>query len=189
MKISIGSHPIIQPNPVLVIGSYDEDGVPNLMTIAWGSICCSAPPCVAISPAKKTKTYDNIMRRNAFTVNIPSDSFIKETDYVGIYSGRKENKFESLGLTPVRSELVEAPYVEEFPFVLECRVIQSTEIGEHTQQFIGNIMDIKAEKDLLGKDNLPDIMKVRPIVYDQVGKNYYGIGDLLAKAFSIGVKS
>ena len=111
MKVSIGAKPFIQPNPVLVIGSYDQNDLPNIMTVAWGGICCSVPPCIAISPAKSSRTYKNIIATQAFTVNIPSVSFVAETDYVGIYSGNKENKFESFGLTPVRSKLVIAPYM------------------------------------------------------------------------------
>ena len=188
MKISIGAKPYIQPNPVLVIGSYDENGVPNLMTVAWGGVCCSVPPCVSISPAKRTKTWSNIMVHQAFTVNIPSEALVSETDYVGIYKGKKENKFESLGLTPVRCKTVNAPYAEEFPFVLECKVIDSLEIGEYTQQFIGEILDIRVEETVLGDDGLPDIKKVSPFVYDEVSRNYYSIGGLLAKAFSVGKK-
>lgn len=188
MKISIGPHPIIQPNPVLVVGSYDKDKVPNLMTVAWGSICCSVPPCVAISPAKRTKTYENITLNQAFTVSVPSESLVRETDYVGIYKGKRENKFESLGLTAVQSEIVNAPYADEFALVLECKVIQSHQIGEFMQQFIGEIMDIKAESSILGENNLPDIAKLLPIVYDDVERNYYKTGDWLAKAFSVGSK-
>ena len=188
MKVSIGPKPFIQPNPVLVVGSYDRSGEPNIMTVAWGGMCCSVPPCITISPAKKSRTCENIMVSQAFTISIPSTNFVKEVDYVGIYSGRNENKFKSLGLTPVRSEKVNAPYVNEFPFILECKVIYSHEIGVDTQQFIGEIIDIKAEEEILGGDGLPDIRKVQPFVYDEVGGNYYKIGDLVAKAFLIGKK-
>jgi len=125
---------------------------------------------------------------DAFTVNIPAVSHVRETDYAGIYSGKKENKFESLGLTPVKSELVNAPYVEEFPFILECKVTHSIEIGSYTRQFIGEILDIKAEEDVLGEKKLPDIGKVQPFVYDEVDQNYYAVGELIAKAFSLGKK-
>ncbi len=188
MKVSIGAQPFIQPLPVLVIGSYDQNGTPNIMTAGWGGICCRVPPCAAIYTAKSTRTYENIMASQAFTVNIPSISFVEETDYVGIYSGKNENKFESLGLTPVRSQTVNAPYIAEFPFILECKVIHSYEISLRTQQFIGEIVDLKAEEEILGEDRLPDIRKVQPFVYDDIGKNYYKTGELLAKAFSIGRK-
>lgn len=188
MKVSVGAKPFIMPNPVLVIGSYDQNGAANIMTVAWGGICCSVPPCIAISPAKSSRTYKNIITSQAFTVNIPSVSFVAEADYAGIYSGNKENKFESLGLTPVRSQIVNAPYIAEFPFALECKVVHIFKIGVRTEQFIGEIVDIKAEEDILGEDRLPDISKVQPLVYDEVGQNYYKTGELLAKAFSVGKK-
>ena len=189
MKISIGPNPFIQPNTVFVVGSYDGERQPNLMTVAWGGICCSKPPCIAISPAKKTKTYQNIMYTKAFTINIPSVSHVKETDYVGIYSGKKENKFESLGLTSIESDLVNAPYVDEFPFILECKVQHDLELGSDMHLFIGEILDIKAEKNILGENGLPDIRKVQPFVYDEIDRNYYALGEFIAKAFSIGKKT
>ena len=189
MKKSIGTHPFIFPNPVLLIGSYDENQVPNLMTVAWGGICCSVPPSIAISPAKRTLTSRNIKKHGAFTVCIPSEDQVREADYVGIYSGRDENKFEALELTEVRSDLVTAPFAAEFGMVLECRVSQTIEIGEYTMQFIGEILDIKAEEGILGDDGLPDIKKANPFVYDQVGKKYYSLGDFLVKAFEVGRKT
>ncbi len=187
MKKSIGPKTLIQPHPVLVIGSYDKEGRPNIMTAAWGGICCSSPPCVAISLRAATHTYSNIMASQAYTVNIPSIDRVKEADYAGIYSGKTENKFESLGLTPVKSELVNAPYVKEFPFVLECQVLQTIEIGLHTQ-FIGEIKDVKADEDVLGENGLPDIEKVKPFLFDSSSRGYYAFGDLVANAFSVGRK-
>ncbi len=94
MKKSIGPRTIIQPNPVLIIGSYDQNGQANMMTVAWGGICCSKPPCAAISLRQATYTYGNIQHYKAFAINIPSTAFVKEADYAGIYSGKQENKFE-----------------------------------------------------------------------------------------------
>lgn len=187
MKKSIGPKTLIQPHPVLVVGSYDRDGAPNIMTAAWGGICCSSPPCVAVSLRKATYTYGNIVASQAFTVNIPSADRVKEADYAGIYSGKTENKFESLGLTPVKSELVNAPYVREFPFALECQVLHTFEIGLHTQ-FIGEIKDIKADEEMLGENGLPDYRKVKPILYDSSSSSYIAYGDRVAKAFTIGRK-
>ena len=92
------------------------------MTIAWGGICCSKPPCVTISLRKATYTYGNIMERQAYTVSVPSVRYVREADYFGIASGRNVNKFSKTGLTPVRSEMVDAPYVVEFPMILECNL-------------------------------------------------------------------
>ena len=128
MKKSIGAKTIVFPTPVFVVGSYDKSGKPNAMVVAWGGICCSTPPCVAIAIREATYTYGNIMARKAFTISIPSEKFIKEADYFGIVSGRTEDKFAATKLTPVKSDLVDAPYVKEFPFILECSVIQSCKI-------------------------------------------------------------
>jgi len=185
MKKSIGPRTLLQPNPVLIVGSYDPDGRANMMTVAWGGICCSKPPCAAISLRQATYTYGNIQHSKAFTINIPSTSFVKEADYVGIYSGKQENKFESLGLTPVKSDVVNAPCVEEFPVVLECEVLKVVEIGLHTQ-FIGEIKDIKAEESILAENGLPDITKVQPFIYNSAGQDYYALGDFLGKAYTVG---
>jgi len=187
MKKSIGPRAIIQPNPVLIIGSYDQNSQANMMAVAWGGICCSKPPCAAISLRQATYTYGNIQHQKAFTINIPSTAFVKEADYAGIYSGKQENKFESLGLTPVKSDVVNAPYVKEFPVALECEVLKVVEIGLHTQ-FIGEIKDIKADESILAENGLPDIAKVQPFIYNSAGQDYYALGDFLGKAYTVGRK-
>lgn len=185
MKKSFGAKALAYPNPVWCVGSYDANDKPNLMTIAWGGICCSKPPAVTISLRKATYTYGNLMARKAYTINVPSVKYIKETDYVGIFSGKKENKFETTGLTPVKSELVDAPYVAEFPMILECKVIHTYEIGLHTQ-FIGEIIDVKVEQDALNDAGLPDMVKVAPFIYGGEIQTYYRIGEEIGKAFKIG---
>jgi flavin reductase (DIM6/NTAB) family NADH-FMN oxidoreductase RutF len=184
MKKSIGSKSIVYPTPVFVVGTYDQSGNPNVMTAAWGGICCSSPPCVDVSLRKATYTYGNIVEKKAFTISIPPETYVKEADYFGIVSGRTENKFLRSGLTPVKSEVVDAPYVQEFPFVLECKLLHTLEIGLHTL-FIGEIMDIKIDEDVIGEKGLPDIEKVKPIIWAP-GANYYRVGNSLGKAFSIG---
>jgi flavin reductase (DIM6/NTAB) family NADH-FMN oxidoreductase RutF len=185
MKKSVGAKTIIFPTPVLIVGTYDSSGKPNLMAAAWGGICCSRPPCVAISLREATYTHGNIVERKAFTINILSESRVKEADYYGIATGRDEDKFAVTGITPVKSELVDAPYGKEFPMVLECNLLHTIEIGLHTQ-FIGEIMDVKAEVEVLGDNGLPDIEKVKSFLFDSSNRGYYGFGEYLVKAFSIG---
>jgi len=185
MKKSIGARPLVYPTPVFVIGTYDSAGKPNVMAAAWAGICCSSPPCVTLSLRKATYTYGNIMEQRCFTLNIPSQDYLKEVDYFGMVSGKKEDKFSATGLTPVRSELVNAPYVKEFSLVLECRVIHTLEIGLHTQ-FVGEILDIKAEEAVLAEDGLPNIEKVKPFIFAPVYRTYYGVGEFLGKAYSVG---
>jgi flavin reductase (DIM6/NTAB) family NADH-FMN oxidoreductase RutF len=187
MKTSFGAQTLVFPTPAWCVGSYDAGGNPNVMTIAWGGICCSDPPCVSISLRKATYTYDNIMRRRAYTISVPSERYVKQADYFGLVSGRNVDKFEKTGLTPVDSELVDAPYVGEFPMVLECQVIHHHEIGLHTQ-FVGQILDVKVEDAALTDDGQPDITSIRPIVFSPKVGQYHGIGELVGRAFEIGRK-
>jgi len=185
MKKSLGAKTLLFPTPVLMVGTYDRAGKPNLMNAAWGGICCSQPPCVAVSLRKATYSHAAIVERKAFTVGIACETRMVEADYVGITSGRDVDKFASTGLTPVRSDLVDAPYAAEFPVVLECRLLHTVEIGLHTQ-FIGEIVDVKADADVLADDGLPDICQIRPLIYDTAHKGYHAVGPLLGKAFSVG---
>ncbi|MBN1931735.1 MAG: flavin reductase family protein [Desulfobacterales bacterium] len=185
MKKSIGAKTIVYPTPVFIVGTYDEAGEPNVMTAAWGGICCSEPPCVAVSLRKATYSYGNIIANRAFTINIASETHVKEADYFGIVSGKNKNKFSASGLTAVRSNLVNAPYVKEFPLVLECKVLHILEIGLHTQ-FVGEILDVKAEEEVLGENDLPNINKIKPFLFAPIRHAYFGIGNFLGEAFSIG---
>jgi flavin reductase (DIM6/NTAB) family NADH-FMN oxidoreductase RutF len=185
MKKSLGAKTLIYPAPVWIVGSYDKDNKPNLMTIAWGGICCSKPPCVTVSLRKATYTYNNIMERNAFTVNVPSEQYVKVADYCGMASGRNVDKYSQTNLTAVKSEIVDAPYIQEFPLILECKLFKTVELGLHTQ-FIGEILDVKADETILNEKGIPAMEKVKPFIYAPELQSYYGIGQYLGQAFSIG---
>ncbi|MCX6640266.1 MAG: flavin reductase family protein [bacterium] len=185
MKKSLGSQTLVYPTPVWIIGSYDKSGKPNAMAVAWGGVCCSKPACVTISLRKATYTYGCIMERQAYTVNVPSEKYAKEADYFGVASGREVNKFAQTGLTAVHSNLVDAPYIAEFPLILECKVIHTHEIGLHTQ-FIGEILDVKADPEILDDKDNPLIQKIRPIIYAPGLRQYLGIGELLGIGYKLG---
>jgi flavin reductase (DIM6/NTAB) family NADH-FMN oxidoreductase RutF len=185
MKKSLGAQTLAYPTPTWVVGTYDQEGKPNAMTAAWGGICCSDPPCVAVSLRKATYSFAAMVARKAFTINVPSAAHVKQADYVGSTSGREVDKFAWTGLTPVRSELVDAPYIAEFPLVLECQVVQVIELGLHTQ-FVGRIVDVKADEEVLGPDGLPMIEKLKPIIFSPGNRAYYAVGERLGKAFDIG---
>jgi flavin reductase (DIM6/NTAB) family NADH-FMN oxidoreductase RutF len=185
MKKSFGPKTLIYPAPVWVVGTYDADGRPNIMTIAWGGICCSQPPCIAISLRKATYSYGNIVEQKAFTINVPSEEHAKAADHVGMVSGRNLDKFAATKLTPIHAEFVDAPYVAEFPMILECRLLKTVEIGFHTQ-FIGEVVDVKVDEEVLSEKGLPQIEKIRPFVFSPEVKAYHAIGVNIGQAFSIG---
>lgn len=186
MKKSLGTKLFAMPSPVWVVGSYDVDGQPNIMTVAWGGICCSAPPCIAISLRKSRLTYINILQQKAFTVNIPSVQHIAETDYIGLVSGKDKNKFAATGLTPIRSDNVNAPYVNEFPLAFECKLLHAIEMGAHTQ-FIGQILGVKADEEVLGHNGIPIARLVNPLISCASDRAYYAFGEYLGQAYSTGL--
>ena len=185
MKKSLGANTILYPTPVLLVGTYDAAGKPNIMTAAWGGICCSRPPCVTVSLRKATYTYGNIVQQGAYTINIPSEKYVIQADYCGLISGTRADKFAETGLTPVQSTLVSAPYIEEFPLILECRLVHQIELGLHTQ-FVGEILDVKAGEDALDDKGALDIEKLKPFFFAPAVNAYYGTGRRLGNAFSIG---
>ena len=186
MKVSLPAQTILLPSPVLIIGTYGSDGMPNIMNAAWGGIASSKPPCISVSLREATLSYHNIKQTEAFTVNIPSEKYLKEADFVGIVSGRKYDKFKETRLTPEKSKLVNAPIVKEFPYSLECKLIRQVDLGLHTM-FIGKIVGMVADSEVLNPNQLPDIEKVRPMLWGSFGSMaYYTIGDKLGDAFSVG---
>lgn len=184
---SLGPKTLIFPTPVLLIGTYDKDGKPNLMTAAWGGICCSKPVCVTVSLRQATYTYGNLLHSKAYTLSIPSRDQVLIADCCGLTSGRDRDKFADLGLTAVKSELVAAPYPDEMPMVLECALVQTVELGLHTM-FVGEVKDVKVRPDCLGADGKPDPAKVQPLCFMPEDRRYWSLGEPVAAAFSVGLK-
>ncbi len=185
MKKSLGPKTLLYPAPVWIIGSYDKNNKPDAMAAAWAGICCSDPACVSVAIRPARQTYANITKKKAFTVNVPSEKYVKQADYFGIASGKTADKFKLTGLTPVKSELVDAPYVKEFPLVAECRLIKILELGAHSL-FIGEILDVKADQEILAENGLPDVNKLNTFLFSPCDKNYYKTGSYLAQGYSVG---
>jgi flavin reductase (DIM6/NTAB) family NADH-FMN oxidoreductase RutF len=184
MKKSVGCKTYLHPAPVVVVGTYDENNKPNIMTAAWSGIVNSNPPMISVSLRKATYTYKNIIAKNAFTINIPTREYIYEADYVGTVSGKNEDKFKSTGLTPAKSDCVDAPFVSEFPLVLECKLVKYDDLGLHTI-FIGEVIDAKVDEEYLRDNGEPNIEKISPVSY-MCGENaYYALGDFLGDGFSV----
>jgi flavin reductase (DIM6/NTAB) family NADH-FMN oxidoreductase RutF len=185
MKKDIGAKTVLFPTPVLVVATYDNNGKPNAMTAAWGGICCSKPPCVTVSLRKATYTYDSLMEKKVYTINIAGKRYAKEVDYFGIASGRDEDKFAVTGLTPIKSDFVDAPYIDEFPVNLECKIVHIADLGLHTQ-FVGEVVNAKIDSSLADNGGQPMIEQVMPLLFAPNSGNYYTVGEEIGKAFSIG---
>ena len=177
-KKSLGVRAELHPKPAAVIGSYDQEGKPNIMTAAWIGISNSNPLSIAVSMRPATYSYGNLTETGAFTVNIPSSDMARYVDYAGRFSGRDVDKFKETGLTPVRAEFVNAPYVKEFPIVIECELTAMYELGSH-RQFIGKVIDVKADEAILDANGRVDMALLNPLIY--VGGKYYESGGFVGE--------
>jgi flavin reductase (DIM6/NTAB) family NADH-FMN oxidoreductase RutF len=186
MKKNLGPKLGIYPTPVVVVGTFDENGKANLATLAWTGVCCSEPPMVQISVRKSRHTHSAIVKEKVFSVNVPSAKYLVETDYCGIVSGRNVDKFEGAGLTFDRGEVVSVPLVREFPVSMECRLFHTAELGSH-DMFVGEIVATWVNDDILQESGVPDAKKIDPLVFILNGV-YCGVGDILASSFSAGKK-
>lgn len=187
MKKSLGASPLAQPAPVWAVCAYDVDDKPNAMIAAWGGIASSDPASVTVSLRPGRHTYAGIMKHKAFTISVCPEWLAAESDYLGLVSGKNvEDKIAKAGLTPVRSDVVDAPYIDEFPLIVECELTETVELGVHTI-VVGKIVDVKCDDDKL-IDGHADISKVKPMVFAPGTKNYHGVGEVVGKGFSSGVK-
>ena len=183
MRKSFGPKPYIYPMPVLIIASYDENGVPNAMNAAWGS--AADTDRIAIYVSHGHKTMKNILARKAFTVSIADAKNVLQADYVGIVSGNKvPDKLEKCGWHTSKSEKVDAPIIEELPMCLECELVS---YDTETELLIGKIVDVSADESVL-TDGRIDPAKLEPISYDPVNHDYLRLGEKLGNAFEDGNK-
>ena len=176
-----GNKSIIAPEGVFIIGTYDENGVPNAMNAAWGMQSDMNEITLMLS---KHKTTENFEKTGAFTVAFGTADTVLISDYFGVETGKKVNKLEKAGCHTHKSAHVNAPIIEEFPLTLECRV-KSWDAG--TGYVIGEIVASQADERIL-TDGKVDLGKLRPIIFDPSFNAYRVVGEVAGKAFSDGLK-
>jgi len=187
MKKTLGAKVVGNICPVWLVATYDKNNRPNVLNVGacgWANV---KPPCVQVSIRDIRYSHSAIVERKAFTVNIPSEDQWREADYAGLTSGRDTDKFEDLGFTAVRSDLVDAPMILECPVNFECRLRGSVELDSNTL-FIGEVLDVKIDEHVIDGDLGPDIGRIKPMVYwakwGWKGEAYHSIGSELGKVFT-----
>ncbi len=181
MKKKIKTTEAIFPMPVLMIATYNEDGSVDVMNAAWGMML--ERDQVVLNLTESHKTVKNIKERKAFTVSIANAKNVIAADYLGMVSGNNTpNKFENSGLTYSKSELVDAPIVNEFPVCMECEFVEYGECG-----VVGNIVNVTADEEVLNGDNV-DINLLNAICFDPYTHGYYEVGKRVGNAFSDGLQ-
>jgi flavin reductase (DIM6/NTAB) family NADH-FMN oxidoreductase RutF len=177
-RVNFGAKPLMFPQPVLIIGTYDENGVPNAMNAAWGITTDFKEITISLSDHKTT---DNLKAKKAFTVSMATEDQMVACDYVGIESGRKvPDKFSKAGFHATKSEYVDAPLIDELPMALECKV-KSFENGI----LIGEIVNVSADESVISDGNV-DPKKLKPITFDPCNNAYIGLGEKVGNAFKDG---
>ena len=185
MRKDLGPKSFLYPMPVLMIGTYDENGEANLMNAAWGSIYDYNQITISLGAHVST---DNIRKTKAFTVSFGTRKTIVGCDYVGIVSKAKEpKKLEKAGFHPYKSDKVNAPMFEEFPLTLECKLVSlEGEMGEGGT-LIGDIVNVSVDESIL-TDGKIDIKKLEPVTFDGANAKYVLLGEEIANAFQVGRK-
>ncbi len=185
MKKNLKTNQAIFPMPVLMVATYNDDGSVNVMNAAWGTMVDMNT--VALNLTETHKTVQNIKKRKAFTVSIANASNVVEADYFGIASGKKiSDKLSKAEMTAVKSKLVDAPIINEFPVCLECEFVEY-QGDTYGLGVIGKVVNTSAEESVM-KDGNVDIGLLDAIAFDPFTNGYYRIGERVGSAFSDGMK-
>ena len=183
MRKNFGSKSWLYPMPVLIVAAYDEQGIPNAMNAAWGGMFTDEHIGICISEGHKTTK--NILATKAFTVSMATVEQLAACDYLRIISGNREpDKFSKAGFTALRSEVINAPIIEQLPMTLECEMVSYDKEGNH---LVGRIVNVSADEKIL-TDGKIDLGKLRPITYDPINHHYIALGEVAGNAFSDGKK-
>jgi len=156
----------------------------NIITIAWTGILCSDPATVYISIRPPRYSYNIIKETKEFVINLTTKDLAFATDYCGVKTGEKVDKFKEMKLTKEKSNFVKCPSIKESPVSIECKVKEIKEIGAH-HMFIAEVLAINADEKYIDEKGAFDISKCDLIAYAN-GK-YFEMGKQLG-TFGYSVK-
>lgn len=181
MRKNFGTKSWFYPLPVLIVGTYGEDGRADAMNAAWGGLYDADKVVLCLSAGHKTTA--NIKKRGAFTVSFADKANLVASDYVGIVSANTEpKKMEKSGFHTTKSQFVDAPLIDELPVALECRFLKMTEDGN----IIGQIVNVSADESVLDAEGSLDFAKFRPISFEPAHNAYHVLGEKVGSAFHDG---
>jgi flavin reductase (DIM6/NTAB) family NADH-FMN oxidoreductase RutF len=184
MRKNLKAKAYMYPLPVLIVGTYDENGVPDAMNAAWGTICDTAQVALVLSASHKT--VKNLLKTQAFTVGVADASNVVAADFVGVVSANTmPDKLAKTGWHVQKSEFVNAPIIQELPLVLECKLVS---YDTDTEICIGDVVNVSVDEKILDENEKVDLRKFAPICYDCGGHGYYKLGEKVGNAFSDGKK-
>ncbi len=184
MRKNFGAKPWCYPQPVFIVGTYDEQGIPDAMNAAWGGIDYDDQINLCLSEGHKT--VKNLLATKAFTVSMATAGQMVACDYVGIASGNKvPDKFAKAGFHATKSEFVNAPVIDELPMTIECELVS---YDPETCHLVGRIINVSADETILDEKGKIAPAKLRPITFDPVHNGYHVLGERVGNAFKDGLK-
>ena len=170
---------LIYPLPAVLVSCGATPEEHNLITIAWTGTVCTSPAMCYISVRKERHSYDLIRRSGEFAINITTEAMARATDWCGVRSGRDNNKWEAMGLTPMLTEHISAPIVGESPLSICCRLREVKELGSH-DMFLAEVVNVRADTDHLNAETGKlELAETNPLVYVHGG--YYELGEKIGK--------
>lgn len=170
----------IIPEGVFIIGTYDENGIPNAMNAAWG--VQSDYDQITFYLAEH-KTTQNIKKTHAFTVAFATRKTMRIADYFGIETGKNVDKIAQAGCHVHKSAHVNAPIIDEFPVTMECECLS---YNDESGILVGKIIAEQADDSVL-TDGKIDCDKLEPLIFDISTKSYRLVGPVVGKAFHDGL--
>ena len=183
---NFGSKPWMLPQPVLIIGTYNEDGTPNAMNAAWGGQWDRGEIMISMG---SHATTENLARCVDFTVAFATKDTMVASDFVGIVSARKDpQKMNKTGWTAVKSENVNAPVFTDFPMTMECRIKEKKDESEEGYYILADVVNILVDEKYLDAAGNPDVSKMNLITYEPVSHSYFALGEKVGNAFADGNK-
>ena len=181
MKKELRICPAIFPMPVILIATYNDDGSIDVMNAAWGTAFDTTQ--IELNISDSHRTTENIRKRKAFTVSLANVDNMVPADYVGMVSSKNvKDKFERTKWKAHKSEVVDAPILDDLPYSMECTL----ECFKEDYGIIGNIKRLLVDDKYLDAQGRVDLTKMRIISYDPFNHGYYVIGEKVGQAFSVG---
>lgn len=174
----------ILPQPVLIIGTYNEDGTPNAMNAAWAGQWDMTEIMISMGSHATTQ---NLNRCGDFTVAFATVDTMTAADYVGITSGKHTpDKIAHTGWNATKGEHANAPIFSAFSMTMECRIKEKLYESETGYYIIAEILNIVCDEAFLAADGTPDVEKMQLITFDPIHNGYIALGKRVGSAFSAG---
>lgn len=170
---------LIYPLPAVLVSCGNDEAEHNIITVAWTGTICTDPPMCYISVRPERHSHGIIEKNREFVINLTTKNLSYATDWCGVRSGRKYNKFKEMKLTPAKSSVVACPSIEESPLCIECRVKEIVRLGSH-DMFMAEVVNVRVDEGYMNNETGKfGLAETNPLVY--VHGDYFELGEKIGK--------